>query len=78
MRFKEITDRGFDILTNDQLDAEKKAKIEGPRAKPADKVWHVARQTVNQEFLSDKDKQHIHDEIEQTRMAATKATLAYH
>lgn len=78
MRYKEITDRGFDILTNDALDAQKKAKIEGPRAKPPEQVWNVARQTVNSEFLSDKDKRHIQEEIEASRMAATKATLEYH
>jgi len=78
MRYKEITERGFDILTNDQLDANAKAKIEGPRAKPADKVWNVARQTANSEFMSEKDKKFIEQEMEESRMAATKATLAYH
>jgi len=78
MRYKEITERGFDILSNDHIDAEKKAKIQGPRAKAPEKVWNVARQTVNSEFLSDNDKKHIKDEIAQSKMAETKATLAYH
>jgi len=78
MRYKEISERGFDILSNDHIDAEKRAKIEGPRAKAPEKVWNVARQTVNSEFLSEKDKQHIQHEIEESRMAETKATLAYH
>lgn len=78
MRYKEITERGFDILTNDQMDQEKKAKVEGPRAKPAEKVWNVARQTANSEFMSEKDRKYIEQEMEESRMAATKATLAYH
>jgi hypothetical protein len=78
MRYKEIAERGFDILTNDKIDAEKRTKIEGPRAKAPEKIWNQARKTVNSEFLSEKDKKHIQDEIEEDRMAATKATLAYH
>jgi len=78
MRYREIVDRGFDILTNGQHDAEKIVKIEGPKAKAPEKVWNVARQTVNSDFLSEKDKQHIQAEIEESKMTATKATLQYH
>lgn len=57
MRYRDIKERGFDILTNDGFTPDKIEKIEGPCAKPPMKVWNAARKTCNEEFMSDINKQ---------------------